>query len=322
MALASRRTYPLTSDPPPRLRITRVSTCRGRETNSSYGEEKSEQMKSLTKVRKGWLAVVPVLAVGAFAPASALGASDLSITKTDSADPVVENTELTYTLQVSNAGPDAANGVQVVDDLPSQVDPIAATTTQGSCDTKGKKVTCELGALATGGAATVTIRVQPTKAGQLSNTASVTSTGADAYSENDADTEATTVVVSGGGGAATCGGKSPDILGTTGNDNLVGTPKNDVILALGGNDTVQGLGGKDIVCGAAGNDTIKGKAGNDLLKGGSGDDRIRGGGGGDVLRGGGGFDRLFGGTGADALFGGGGHDLCRGGGGSDTDRSC
>lgn len=279
--------------------------------------------RSAKNVGRGWLVVLPVLAVGAIAPTPALGASDLSITKTDSADPVAENSELTYTLLISNAGPDAANGVQVVDDLPSQVDPISATTTQGSCETKGKKVTCELGALASGGAATVTIRVRPTKAGQLSNTATVTSAGADLYAENDVDTETTTVVAAGGdGAAATCGGRSPTIVGTTGNDVLVGTAKNDVILALGGNDTVRGLGGKDIVCGAAGNDTIKGKAGNDLLKGGSGDDRIRGGGGDDVLRGGGGFDRLFGGTGADALFGGGGPDKCRGGGGSDTERSC
>lgn len=283
-------------------------------------------MKSRTNARTGWLAILPILAVGAIAPASALGASDLSITKTDSADPVTENTELTYTISVSNAGPDAANGVQVVDELPNHVDLASAAASQGSCDNNGPTVTCELGALASEAVATVTIRVIPKKAGQLSNTATVTTTDTDSNSQNNSDTETTTVVAQGGGGGggtgATCGGKNPTILGTTGADNLVGTSKNDVILALGGNDAVQGLGGKDIVCGAAGKDTIKGKAGNDRLKGGSGDDRIRGGGGDDLLRGGGGFDRLFGGTGADALFGGGGPDRCRGGGGLDTEQSC
>src|SRR5680860_1580901 len=105
--------------------------------------------------RKGWLAILPILAVGAIAPAQALGSSDLAITKTDSADPVTENTELTYTISVSNAGPDAANRVQVIDELSSQVDFISATTSEGTCANQGKKVTCELGALASGAVATV-----------------------------------------------------------------------------------------------------------------------------------------------------------------------
>lgn len=279
-------------------------------------------MKSNRNIRKGWLAILLVLAVSALAPASALAASDLSITKTASPDPVTENTELTYTISVANAGPDAANGVQVVDDLPSQVDPVSSVPSQGACDTKGKRVTCDLGALASGAVATVTIRVLAKKAGLVSNTATVTTTDTDPNSQNNSATVTTTVVAPGGGTGSTCAGKQPTLVGTGGADNLVGTTKNDVILALGGDDTVQGLGGKDVVCGAAGNDTIKGQGGNDLLKGGSGDDQIRGGGGDDVLRGGGGLDSLFGGRGADALFGGGGSDACRGGSGSDTERGC
>lgn len=281
-------------------------------------------MKSRMNTRKGWLAVLPVLALGLIAPASAIGASDLSITKTDSADPVTENTEFTYTLTVDNAGPDPATGVTVEDKLPNELDLVSAVPSQGNCTTQGKTVTCALGTIASGASASVAIRVLAKKAGQVSNTATVTTTDTDSVPANNTDTETTAVVAPGGGGGAgaTCAGKNPTILGTSGADNLVGTEKNDVILALGGDDTVQGLGGKDIVCAAAGNDSIKGKSGNDLLKGGSGTDQIRGGGGNDVLRGGGGLDGLFGGTGADALFGGGGPDKCRGGGGSDTERSC
>ena len=280
-------------------------------------------MKSRTSLRKGWLSVLPVLAVGVIAPASAMGASDLSITKIDSADPVTENTELTYTLTIANAGPDAATAVTTEDKLPSEVDLVSAVPSQGSCTTQGKTVTCALGTLASGDSASVAIRVLAKKAGLVSNTATVTATDTDSIPANNTDTETTTVVAAGGGGpGTTCAGKTPTILGTEGADNLVGTEKNDVILALGGDDTVQGLGGKDIVCAAAGNDSIKGKAGNDLLKGGSGNDQIRGGGGNDLLRGGGGRDGLFGGSGDDALRGGGGRDKCRGGGGSDTKRSC
>jgi len=272
------------------------------------------------------VAILPILAVGVVAPPSALAASDLSITKTASPNPVTENTELTYTLTVTNlsvSGP-PATAVTVEDKLPPEVDFVSATTpAPGNCAIQGKTVTCALGDLASGASASVTIKVLAKKAGQVSNTATVTSAD-DPVPGNNTSTVTTAVVAPGGGGGAgtTCAGKTATIIGTEGADNLVGTEKNDVILALGGDDTVQGLGGKDIICGAAGNDSIKGKSGNDLVKGGSGNDQIRGGGGNDTLRGGGGRDGLFGGGGADALFGGGGRDQCRGGGGSDTERSC
>lgn len=283
-------------------------------------------MRSRMSPNRGWMLALPVLVAGALAPASALGASDLSITKIDSADPATENTELTYTITVSNGGPDAAAGVQVSDDLPSEVSLVAATASQGTCDTKGPKVTCDLGTLASGTTATVAIRVLPKKVGQVSNTATVTTTDTDSNPMNNSDTETTTVVAQGGGGGgntgATCAGKNATIVGTTGADTLVGTTKNDVIFASGGDDVIRGLGGKDIVCGASGNDTIKGGADDDLLKGGAGDDQLNGGGGDDRLRGGGGNDRLAGGQGNDSLSGGGGTDTCRGGSGTDTDRSC
>jgi uncharacterized repeat protein (TIGR01451 family) len=262
--------------------------------------------------RRTW--ITPLLAVGiaALLPSSAAAATaDLSIDKTDSPDPVSVGAPLTYVVTVSNAGPDTANGVQVVDDLDSQVDFVSAAASQGTCDQQGKKVTCALGALAIDGTASVTINVTPKKEGQISNTATVTTTDTDSNSANDTATETTTVVPQAGG--PSCGGKAATIVGTEGDDTIVGTEQRDVIAVLGGNDVVQGLHGKDIICGGAGDDTIKGKADDDLLKGGSGNDVIRGGGGNDSLRGGGGNDQLF---------GGGGNDTCRGGGGSDTKQSC
>lgn len=290
-------------------------------------------MSSTTINRRGWLALLPVLAIGALAPATALGASDLSITKTDSADPATENVELTYTITVANGGPDAANGVQVVDDLPSQVDLVAATASQGTCEAKGPKVTCDLGTLESGATATVTLRVLPKKAGQLSNTATVSTVDTDPNAQNNSDTETTMVVAADGGGnpGATCGGRNATIVGTDGSETLIGTAKNDVIVALGGEDTVRGRGGKDIICTAGGNDSVFGGAGNDQLRGGGGDDTLRGGGGDDALRGGGGNDAirggggnddLAGGAGKDSLSGGRGDDRCRGGGGQDSERSC
>ena len=45
--------------------------------------------------------------------------ADLSITKTDDADPVVAGTDLTYTLVVTNDGPSDATNVVVTDPLPA-----------------------------------------------------------------------------------------------------------------------------------------------------------------------------------------------------------
>jgi uncharacterized repeat protein (TIGR01451 family) len=279
-------------------------------------------MKYTHKIRRSLLAAVAIGCLAALLPSAAMAATaDLSITKSDSPDPVTVGTQLTYTITVSNAGPDTANGVEVVDDLDAQVDFVSAVASQGTCDQQGKKITCSLGALANGETATVTIKVIPKKEGQITNTATVTTTDTDSNSANNSATEVTTVTATTPGGPI-CAGKVATIVGTEADDTIVGTDKRDVIAALGGNDVVEALQGKDIVCGSAGDDTIRGKADDDLLKGGSGNDVIRGGGGNDRLRGGGGSDQLFGGRGNDSLRGGGGNDTCRGGGGTDVKNSC
>lgn len=248
------------------------------------------------------------LAVALLVPAGAQAATaDLAISTSDSPDPVTEGAELTYALTVSNLGPESASGVTVTDELSSQVAFVSASASQGSCDIKGKTVTCELGMLAVGDA-TVTIKVSPKKAGQLTNSASVAIAQGDddPGSANNTDTETTTVSAGGGGGAggATCGGRAATQVGTGGSDALVGTTGRDVIKARGGNDVIRGLQGNDIVCAGGGNDTLKGASGNDRLKGGSGRDLLKGAGG------------------SDELLGGPGRDTCKGGPGRDTKRSC
>ena len=263
------------------------------------------------------LAALGVVGIGGGSAGAAVDPADLSLTKSDSPDPVAENATLTYTVEVQNAGPDPATNVTVTDNLDSQVTPGSATATVGTCDTQGKKVTCELGTLANGASATITIQVTPKKTGQITNTASVTSDVTDPVATNNEDTEATTVSATAG-----CGKKPATITGTDAAETLTGTNGGDVILALGGDDQVNSGGGKDIVCAGSGNDGVTGGSGNDTVKGQSGLDTAKGQSGGDTVRGGGDNDKLRGNGGNDLLAGGGGNDSCKGGRGKDLLRSC
>ena len=122
-------------------------------------------------------------------------AADVSVSKTDSPDPVRVNGTLTYTIVVRNQGPLVATGVTLSDALPKQAGFSSVATTQGSCTNKAPKgvVTCTIGMLAAGGQATITIQVKPTGPGTLLNTATVASTSRDSNSANNSSTASTTV---------------------------------------------------------------------------------------------------------------------------------
>ena len=122
--------------------------------------------------------------------------------------------------------------------------------------------------------------------------------------------------------AGTCGGRTPTIVGTGGDDNLVGTAGPDVIAGGGGADTIAGLGGDDVICGGDGNDQILGGDGADRIFGDAGIDQIYGENGADTLSGGADSDRLFGGNDNDALSGDAGIDQCIGDAGTDTAAGC
>ena len=122
--------------------------------------------------------------------------ADLSMVKTDDADPVPAGTDLTYTLTVTNDGPSDAVNVVTTDLLPAEVDFVSATPTQGTCGEAGGTVTCDLGDLGDGATATVTIVVSAGTDGAITNIAGVTSDTTDPDTSNDSDSEGTTVSAS------------------------------------------------------------------------------------------------------------------------------
>jgi uncharacterized repeat protein (TIGR01451 family) len=127
--------------------------------------------------------------------------ADLSVTKSDSPDPVQASDELTYTLEVTDNDPaedqSGATGVSLVDELPPTAQFVSATPSTGSCShtggTFGGSVNCALGDFASQDSATVTIKVRPQTAGTITNQATVNSILKDPNPANDSDSEDTTV---------------------------------------------------------------------------------------------------------------------------------
>ena len=121
--------------------------------------------------------------------------ADVGITKTDSADPVVAGTSLTYTLGVTNGGPSDALAVVATDTLPIGLTYTGSSSSQGSCVEAAGTVTCTLGTIADGAGVTITIdtNVAPDATGPLSNTAGVATATTDSNAGNDSDNETTAV---------------------------------------------------------------------------------------------------------------------------------
>jgi uncharacterized repeat protein (TIGR01451 family) len=269
-------------------------------------------------------ALIATLLVASPAQTAPGDLADLAVTKTDSPDPVAVDATLTYTIVVTNQGPQDATGVTVVDRLPSQSAFGSASATSGNCERKGNRVTCKVGNLSAdptkGNTATVTVQVRPDKAGTIENSASVDSVETDPVSLNDTATATTKVVAA--PQASTCRGVPATLTGTAGADRLVGTGGPDVIAGLGGGDTIAALSGRDLICSGGGNDRVNGGPAADRVFGGGGADRLLGRGGPDLLAGNPGRDVLKGNAGADRLRGGRGFDRCVGGAGLDRVRSC
>lgn len=273
------------------------------------------------------LALASLVATLLYVPAASTApgdVADLEVVKADTPDPILVGAPLTYTIRVANLGPQAATGVVVTDELPSQTTFVSASTTSGNCERKGRRVTCEVGNLAAdvtkANAVTVTIQVQPRKVGTIENTASVDSIENDPVTANDRSTTSTQVTEP--AQVFTCRGVPATHPGTPGPDRLVGTAAPDVIVARGGADVIFGLSGRDLICGGGGNDRVAAGSAADRVFGGAGVDRIRGRGGPDFLAGSSGGDVLAGNAGSDSLRGGHGFDLCFGGAGFDRERGC
>jgi uncharacterized repeat protein (TIGR01451 family) len=116
--------------------------------------------------------------------------ADLSIAASDSPDPVRIGTEVTYTLSVANSGPTAATSVSVVNTLPAGTAFVSATGAGWACGNLGRVVTCSMESLgiASSAPAISIVATVPGTVGDITNTASVSSSTFDPDTANNAAT--------------------------------------------------------------------------------------------------------------------------------------
>ena len=118
--------------------------------------------------------------------------AELALTKTASPNPGQVGVPLSYRIVATNNGPATATNVTIADPLPAGVAFVSAATTQGTCNGTAT-VTCNLGSLAVGGSAIVTIVVTASSAGQLTNSATVHGSEADPDTTNNVATTTTLI---------------------------------------------------------------------------------------------------------------------------------
>ena len=130
--------------------------------------------------------VTPVTPVGPSA--------DLAIRKTSAPNPVQPGGILTYTLTISNAGPDAAQNVTLRDNVPADVTGVEFSLNQGAT-WQPWSGSVNLGTLAAGGRIAVLLRgtVAASASASILNTAVVSSDTPDPDPSNNSDTNRTDV---------------------------------------------------------------------------------------------------------------------------------
>ncbi|MCA9875633.1 MAG: DUF11 domain-containing protein, partial [Anaerolineales bacterium] len=126
-------------------------------------------------------------------------AADLQLTKTAVPTQVLAGQALTYTLAVTNAGPDTAEALTLTDVLPDGVAYQRYTAVGWTCQEASGVFTCQTAALSAGSRSTVTLHtLAPAVAGTLTNTAVITASTPDAWPANNAATAAAAVLPASG----------------------------------------------------------------------------------------------------------------------------
>jgi large repetitive protein len=127
-----------------------------------------------------------VLVVGASA--------DLALSQSVSADPVLQNQSLAFTLTVSNRGPSTASGVILSNSTSPNAIFQSATLTHGNYTRTGQTLRADFGNIAAGASARLTLNLMAASPGTITNSASVGSREQDPNPADNASVLTATVL--------------------------------------------------------------------------------------------------------------------------------
>jgi uncharacterized repeat protein (TIGR01451 family) len=119
---------------------------------------------------------------------------DLQITKSAAPNPVTVGNQVTWTMVVTNNGPNNATGVTAADPVPAGMTFVSVATTQGTC-TGGAVVSCTIGNMNVGSSVTITLVTTAAATGTITNTA--TTVGNEQETNTANNTASAQVVVNG-----------------------------------------------------------------------------------------------------------------------------
>jgi uncharacterized repeat protein (TIGR01451 family) len=128
-----------------------------------------------------------------FSACAVYGAADLAITKTASSPTITVGSNVTYTVIVTNNGPDPSQSITVTDNLPASVIFVSCSSTgAGVCSGIGNNRVVTFASLASGSSETVTfvatLNCSIANGTNVTNTASISATVRDPVSGNNSST--------------------------------------------------------------------------------------------------------------------------------------
>lgn len=125
-----------------------------------------------------------------------LKVADLGLVKIANQATYMRGDTVTYTLTVTNYGPNTAVNSSLTDNIPAGLTFVSVNTTQGSCSENLGTVSCNFGDILKDGIVTVTVvaTVNSNTSGDILNTGSVSSSTPDSNTQNNSDDETIKVV--------------------------------------------------------------------------------------------------------------------------------
>ncbi len=121
--------------------------------------------------------------------------ANLGLTLSAAPNPVKTGQNLSYTFNVSNAGPNDATSVNLSDPIPQNAAYVSSNTAQGSCAVNAGTFSCSLGTIKANASAQVSMVVTSSVAGTLTNTASVSASETDPVTGNNSASNNVNVTV-------------------------------------------------------------------------------------------------------------------------------